>query len=111
MKTAILEKQSYKNPKPRPAPASLSYPYGPGTMLSQILESVGIKAAPNCGCKRKATTMNINGNEWCEQNVETIVDWLEEEAKKRNLPFLRTAGRLLVKRAISMSKKAIKNSI
>jgi hypothetical protein len=111
MKTSLLEKQAHKEPKPRQSPPFLSYPHGPGTMLSQILESVGIKAAPNCGCKRKALTMNINGNEWCEQNVETIVEWLEEEAKKRSLPFLRTAGRLLVRRAISLSKKSIKNSI
>jgi hypothetical protein len=110
MKTSILEKPQHKNPVPRAVPIFLSYPYGPGTMLSQILETVGIKAAPNCGCKRKALTMNINGNEWCEQNIETIIDWLEEEAKKRNLPFLRTAGKLLVKRAVSMSRRAIKNS-
>lgn len=108
MKTSILEKE--KLPSPRPQPVILSYPHGPGTMLSKILESVGIKAAPNCGCKRKALTMNINGNDWCEQNIETITDWLEEEAKKRSLPFIRAAGKLLIKRAISMSKKSIKSS-
>jgi len=108
MKTSVSEKP--KLPNPRPQPIILSYPFGPGTMLSKILESVGIKAAPNCGCKRKALTMNINGNEWCQQNIETIIDWLAEEAKKRNLPFIRTAGALLIRRAISMSKKAIKNN-
>ena len=106
MKTNTLDRK----PAPRNPPVFLSYPFGPGTMLSKILETVGIKAAPNCGCKRKALTMNINGNEWCEKNMETITDWLEEEAKKRKLPFLRTAGKLLIKRAISMSKRAIKNN-
>lgn len=106
MKTNTLD----RTPVPRNPPVFLSYPFGPGTMLSKILETVGIKAAPNCGCKRKALTMNINGNDWCENNIETITDWLEEEAKKRKLPFLRQAGKLLIKRAISMSKKAIKNN-
>lgn len=97
-------------PSPRPAPFYLSYPDGPGTMLSKTLESVGIKATPNCGCRRKAMLMNANGNDWCEKNLEEIIDWLEEEAKKRSLPFLRTAGKLLIKRSISLSRKAIKNN-
>ena len=105
MKTSVVKQE--KMPSPR-IPPVLSYPFGPGTMLSSTLESVGIKASPNCGCKRKALIMNVNGNEWCESNIETITDWLEEEAKKRKLPFIKAAGRLLIKRAIYMSKKAIK---
>lgn len=100
-----IEEKQY--PNQRFAPIGLSYPFGPGTMLSSMLESVGIKASPNCGCKRKALVMNLNGYEWCEGNVEKITDWLEEEAKKRNLPFLRAAGKLLIKRSIYMSKRAI----
>lgn len=113
MKAYLLQKIPALDPRlpiPRMAPAFLSYPHGPGTMVSNMLESIGIKASPNCGCKRKALTMNVNGNDWCEQNLETIIDWLEEEAKKRGLPFIRAAGKLLVKRAISMSRRAIKSS-
>lgn len=37
--------------------------------------------------------------------IDTIVEWLKEEATKRKLPFVDMAGRLLVKRAISNAKK------
>jgi hypothetical protein len=33
------------------------------------------------------------------------VGWLKEEANKRGLPFIEIAGKILVKRAISNSKK------
>ena len=49
--------------------------------------------------------MDQNGIEWCENNIDTIVEWLREEATKRKLPFIDAAGKLLVKRAISNAKK------
>jgi hypothetical protein len=42
---------------------------------------------------------------WCESNLETICDWLQEEATKRNLPFLRMAGKILVRKAIRNARK------
>jgi hypothetical protein len=44
--------------------------------------------------------MDSRGCDWCKDNLGTIVGWLREEAAKRKLPFIDTAGRLLVKRAI-----------
>lgn len=44
---------------------------------------------------------------WCEKNIETICDWLQEEAIKRKLPFLRTAGKILIRKAISNYKKKL----
>jgi hypothetical protein len=43
---------------------------------------------------------------WCEAHMDEIVGWLREEATKRGLPFIDAAGRLLVRRAISNSRKA-----
>jgi hypothetical protein len=42
---------------------------------------------------------------WCEQNLETICDWLQEEATKRKLPFVRMAAKILVRRAIRNARK------
>ena len=82
---------------------------GPGTELSKLLSSIGINPTERgCSCKSRAKKMDSQGADWCEENIETIVTWLEEEAKKRRLPFLRTAGRLLVKRAIRNSRQARK---
>lgn len=81
---------------------------GPGTELKKILAGwpFRIVATPNCSCNAKARTMDAKGIEWCEQNLDTIVGWLREEAAKRKLPFVDMAGRLLVKRAIRNARKA-----
>lgn len=81
-------------------------PTGPGTFLAKTLEKIGIKTTPTCSCKARARTMNEKGNDWCEENLDTIVDWLREEATKRKLPFVDLAGKLLVKRAIKLSRAA-----
>jgi hypothetical protein len=83
------------------------YPNGPGSVLSGMLSSLGIKSAPTCSCKRRALEMNSRGPEWCEQNIDQIVGWLEEEAKKRKLPFIKTVAKLMVQRAISKSRRLL----
>jgi hypothetical protein len=87
-------------------PKSLdSDPNGPGSVLSNMLSSIGIKSSPTCSCKQRAIEMNEQGNDWCEQNIDTIVEWLREESQKRRLPFIETVARLLIKRSISLSRK------
>lgn len=66
---------------------------------------VGIKASENCSCNQRARAMDERGVEWCEENKETIVGWLREEAGKRKLPFIDAAGYLLVNRAIKLAKR------
>ncbi len=76
-----------------------------GTELKKLLAKIGIKASPSCSCNSRAKTMDKNGVVWCENNIDTIVGWLKEEANKRKLPFIDYAGKLLVKRAISNAKR------
>lgn len=75
-------------------------PSGPGTELKKLLMLIGIKATPNCTCNQRAKAMDERGCDWCEENIETICDWLKEEADKRGLLFLRSAAKLMVRRAI-----------
>jgi len=94
-------------PVPSPPPQTLEdNPNGPGTILSKMLSKIGINSTPNCSCRRRAIEMNNKGPEWCEQNLDMIVGWLKEEATKRKLPFVDFAGKLLIQRAIKLSKKA-----
>jgi hypothetical protein len=83
--------------------------FRPGTALKSLLATIGITAAPNCSCQRHANEMDARGCDWCEQNLDTIVGWLREEATKRSLPFLDAAGRILVRRAISNARRAAAN--
>lgn len=83
------------------------HPHGPGTMLSQMLSTIGITSSPTCKCKQRAIEMNEKGNDWCEQNVETIMEWMKEESIKRGIPFIATAARIMVNKAISKSRKLL----
>lgn len=82
---------------------------GAGTELKKLLSSIGITATPNCSCNARAADMDRNGVEWCESNIDTIVEWLREEAEKRGLPFVDLAGRLLVRRAIRNARRDAAN--
>lgn len=79
-------------------------PAGPGTELKALLAKFGIHASPTCGCNAMARKMDAWGPDESLKHLEEIVDVMEETAKKRNLPFIRSAGRLLVRRAISKSR-------
>jgi len=83
------------------------HPNGPGSILSGMLSSLGIKSAPTCSCKRRALEMNAKGPDWCEQNLDQIIGWLEEEAKKRKLPFIKTVAKIMIQRAISKSRRLL----
>lgn len=84
----------------------------PGTKLKSLLKSwLGVSASPNCSCNARARAMDDNEARepgWCEKNIDEIVGWLEEEARKRRLPFVRYAAKLLVRRAIRLAYKEAK---
>jgi hypothetical protein len=80
-------------------------PSGAGTELKALFSRIGIRPSPTCSCNKRARAMDEKGIAWCEQNVETICDWLAEESAKRKLPFLRAAGKLIIHMAIKRAKR------
>lgn len=78
---------------------------GPGTELHKLLGRFGMHMKKGCACKARMVQMNKWGCNGCEENIETIVEWLKEEAANRKLPYLSTVGRMLVRRAISNARK------
>ena len=82
-------------------------PNGPGTILTNMISSMGIKSTANCSCRRHALEMNEKGVEWCENNMPTILGWLKEESAKRHLPYIESVASLIVKRAIKTSKRLL----
>lgn len=83
----------------------------PGTELKKLLSNIGIKSndGPNgCGCSDRAKHIDYMEQVdpgWTERNIEQVIDWMQEEAKKRKLPFIRVAAKVLVKLAIRRAKK------
>lgn len=92
----LLAKSSPQQPVPE-------YPKGPGTELRKILATIGIHPrGVNCKCNEHAAQMDRQGPDWCEANLTEIVDWLEEEAKKR--PFAgKLFSRTIAKRAVQVA--------
>ena len=86
--------------KIRPAYTPPPIPNGAGTALKHILAKIGIKPSPTCLCHEHAKEMDCRGTWWCEQNIEKIVGWLRDEAKRQKRLFTDLAGRIIVKRAI-----------
>lgn len=85
---------------------ALTYRGGPGTELKKLLAKAGLTASPDCSCNARAAEMDARGCDWCEDNLDTIVGWLREQAQARGLPFLGAAGRLLVRRAIANARRS-----
>jgi hypothetical protein len=124
---AVLQETTADNPTPFPQPSEQPQPQiqeqplvaqpaeqpqpqedtsGPGAHLKKYLSRIGINASPTCSCNARARYMDFMGTTWCENNLDTIVGWLKEESEKRGLPFIDWPARVLVKKAISSSKKA-----
>jgi hypothetical protein len=78
---------------------------GPGYFLHAMLSKFGIATTKGCKCKARMCQMNKWGCEGCEENIDTIVGWLAEEAANRGLPFFNAVGRMLVRRAIHNARK------
>jgi hypothetical protein len=79
----------------KPAPTHC----GPGCQLRRTFAWFGIRDDGSCGCDAFAAKMDAWGDS-CWQHMEEIVDHLREAAAKRGLPFLATAARIAVARAI-----------
>ena len=78
---------------------------GPGTELHKLLAFFGVHMRAGCSCRGRMVQMNKWGCDGCEANIETIVEWMKEEAAARGLPYLSTVGRMLVRRAIHNARK------
>ena len=89
----------------------LAVEFGPGAELKSLLSYLGITATPSCPCNQRAKVMNERGCDWCEENIDTISGWLEEEAKKRNLPYVHAAGKMLIRLAIRRARKKGNGSV
>ena len=78
---------------------------GPGTQLKRLLRRIGITSTPNCSCNKRSKIMDEQGCDWCVANIDAISGWLAEEARKRKLPYVHAAGKMLIRLAIRRARK------
>jgi hypothetical protein len=86
---------------------TVTQPAGPGTFLVRILAWYGHTASPTCPCMRNAKLMNANGPDWCQSKQAVILSWVADEAAKRNLSYDPEGVKVLVQKAIDLSRKAL----
>jgi hypothetical protein len=79
---------------------------GPGCQLRRSLAWWGIRDDGKCGCDSFAAQMDAWGPDECWKRIEEIVEHLRQAAEKKGLPFLATAARILVARAIEAARAA-----
>ena len=77
---------------------------GPGCQLRRTLAWWGIRDDGSCGCDSFAAQMDRWGDD-CWAHLEEIVEHLRVAAAAKGLPFLATAARILVARAIDAAKR------
>jgi hypothetical protein len=77
---------------------------GPGCQLRRTLAWWGIRDDGSCGCDSFAAQMDAWGPDECWKRIEEIVSHLREAAEKKGLPFIATAARIMVGRAIEAAR-------
>jgi hypothetical protein len=77
---------------------------GPGCQLRRTLSWWGIRDDGKCGCDSFAAKMDAWGPDECFRRIEEIVEHLRETAGKKGLPFIATAARIMVGRAIEAAR-------
>jgi hypothetical protein len=77
---------------------------GPGCQLRRTLAWWGIKDDGSCGCSDYAAMLDAWGPDECWRRIEDIVEHLRGAAEKKGLPFIATAARIMVSRAIEAAR-------
>jgi hypothetical protein len=80
---------------------------GPGCQLKRSLAWWGIKDDGSCGCSDYAAMLDAWGPDECWRRIEDIVEHLRTAAAEKGLPFIATAARILVARAIEAARKEV----
>jgi hypothetical protein len=76
---------------------------GPGCQLRRSL-SWFVRDYGKCGCDSFAAQMDAWGPDECWKRIEEIVEHLRQAAEKKGLPFIGTAARIMVGRAIEAAR-------
>ena len=84
---------------------SALYACGPGCQLKKSLAWWGIRDDGSCGCDSFAAQMDAWGPDECWRRLEEIVEHLRGAAEKKGYPFIATAARIMVGRAIEAARR------
>ena len=87
--------------------SGVTRPCGPGCQLKRALEWWGLRDNGSCCCGSYAAQMDMWGPDECWRRLEEIVEHLRGAAASQGLPFIATAARIMVGRAIEAARKEV----
>ena len=79
---------------------------GTGTILKHKIWWF-VQPTLSCDCESKAAVMDAWGPDRCEQERETILDWLKESADEQKILFIRFAMSMVLSSAIKEARKNV----
>ena len=82
---------------------------GPGCQLRRTLAWF-VRDYGKCGCTEFAAQMDAWGPDECWRRIEEIVEHLRQAAAEKGLPFIGTAARIIVGRAIEAARKELSHA-
>ena len=108
-RVALCAVCDYVSSGPRPnrwhyCPSAACPPCGPGCQLKRTLAWWGIRDDGSCGCTEFSAQMDAWGPDECFRRIEEIVEHLRQAAEKKGLPFIATAARIMIGRAIEAAR-------
>ena len=64
----------------------------------RLANTIGLffRSVAGCGCEGHKDILDVWTKEYIQDNLDTVIDWLQTEAKTRGLPFSRVLVRLLL---------------
>jgi len=83
------------------------YACGPGCQLKKSLAWWGIRSDGSCGCDSFAAQMDSWGPDECWRRLEEVVGHLRTAAAEKGFPFIATAARIMVGRALEAARKEV----
>jgi hypothetical protein len=84
--------------------SEFALPCGPGCQLKRTMAWWGIRDDGSCGCTEFSSQMDAWGQD-CWGHLEEIIEHLRGAAAAKGLPFVATAARILVARAIDAARR------
>ncbi len=67
---------------------------------------MGLKETTTCDCITHQKTLNAWGPTMVRQEIETVIDWMQEEAAKRSMLFSRAVAQAIYSLCVRTVEKS-----
>ena len=73
---------------------------GVGDNIAKIMKNLGYTYSPMSDARARITFLNKRSVAWCHKNKHIIYDWIKQECTQRNIPFVPSAVKAIIRLAM-----------